>query len=198
MLESLTEYVSGSPWTYAFLFAIAALDVLFPLVPSETSVIAAGVLAASGDLVLVLVVVAAAAGAFLGDNTAYWLGRGVGVRVVSRLFRERGKERLRWAEKNLERRGGYLIVVGRFIPGGRTAITVGAGTVGFPWPRFLTYDAAAGLVWGGYAALLGYFGGKTFKESPLKGLALAFAIALAVTAAVEAVRWARRRRLESA
>ncbi len=193
MLESLTEYVSGSPWTYAFLFAIAALDVLFPLVPSETSVIAAGVLAANGDLVLLLVVAAAAAGALLGDNTAYWLGRAVGTRVVSRLFRERGQERLRWAEKNLERRGGYLIVIGRFIPGGRTAITVGAGTVRFPWPRFLAYDAAAALIWGGYAALLGYFGGKTFEESPLKGLALAFAIALAVTGAVEAVRWARRR-----
>ena len=43
MFQSLTDYVSGSPWTYAFLFGVAALDVVFPLVPSETSVILAGV-----------------------------------------------------------------------------------------------------------------------------------------------------------
>ncbi|MGH3052491.1 MAG: DedA family protein, partial [Gaiellaceae bacterium] len=62
MFESLTEQVSGSPWTYGFLFAIAALDVVFPIVPSETSVILAGVLASTGDLVLVGVIAVAAAG----------------------------------------------------------------------------------------------------------------------------------------
>jgi membrane-associated protein len=70
MFESLTEYVSGAPWTYAFLFAIAALDVVFPAVPSETAVILAGVLAATGELVFVLVIALAAAGAVLGDNTS--------------------------------------------------------------------------------------------------------------------------------
>src|SRR5688572_31799166 len=75
MFESLTEYVSGSPWTYLFLFVIAALDVIIPLVPSETSVILAGVLASTGDLHLVLVILFAAAGAIVGDNTAYWIGR---------------------------------------------------------------------------------------------------------------------------
>lgn len=197
MLEafhSLTEFVSGSPWTYAFLFAIAALDVVFPVVPSETSVIAAGVLAASGDLLLVLVVALSAAGAILGDNTAYGIGRTAGHRLVLRLFREKGEERLRWAERSLEERGGYLIVVGRFIPGGRTAITVGAGTVRYPWRRFIAFDVAAGIVWASYAALLGYFGGRTFEENPLKGLALAFGIAVAVTVAVETVRWVKRRR----
>ena len=193
-LDSLTEFVSGSPWTYAFLFAVAALDVVFPVVPSEASVIAAGVLASSGDLFLPLVIALAAAGAILGDNTAYGIGRTAGRRLVRRFFREKGEERLRWAEGSLESRGGYLIVVGRFIPGGRTAITVGAGTVGYPWRRFLAFDVVAGLVWAAYAACLGYFGGKTFEENPLKGLALAFGIAIAVTAVVETVRWLRRRR----
>ena len=63
MFESLTEYVSGSPWTYLFLFVVAALDAIIPLVPSETSVILAGVLASTGDLNLVLVILFAAAGA---------------------------------------------------------------------------------------------------------------------------------------
>jgi membrane-associated protein len=194
VLESLTDYVSGSPWTYAFLFAVSALDVLIPIVPSETSVIAAGVLASSGDLHLLLVIVVAALGAIAGDNTAYWIGRTAGHRLVRRIFRTSGEERIQWAERTLEQRGGYLIVIGRFIPGGRTAITVGAGTVGYPWRRFIVFDVAAGILWASYAALLGYFGGKTFEESPLKGLALALGIALAVTLAVETVRWIRRRR----
>ncbi len=194
MLESLTDFVSGSPWTYAFLFAVSALDAVIPLVPSETSVIAAGVLASSGDLILVLVILLAAAGAIVGDNCSYWIGRTVGHRVAKRVFGEKHEERLEWAERNLAKRGGYLIIVGRFIPGGRVAVTFGAGTLEFPWRRFIAFDVAAGLIWATYAALLGYFGGKAFEENPLKGFLLAFVVALAVTGAVEAVRWVRRRR----
>ena len=46
MLQSLTDYVSGSPWTYVYLFFVSALDAVIPIVPSETSVITAGVLSA--------------------------------------------------------------------------------------------------------------------------------------------------------
>ena len=49
MFESLTDFVSGSPWTYAFLFAIAAIDVVFPLVPSETLPVPPPALAAEPD-----------------------------------------------------------------------------------------------------------------------------------------------------
>jgi membrane protein DedA with SNARE-associated domain len=63
----------------------------------------------------------------------------------------------------------------------------------FPWHRFLRWDALAALIWGSYTVLLGYFGGKSFEEEPWKGLILAFALALAVTGAVEAVRYLRRR-----
>ena len=62
-----------------------------------------------------------------------------------------------------------------------------------PWHRFIRYDVLAGFIWGSYTVLLGYFGGKTFEEEPWKGLLLAFALALAVTGAVEAVRHLRRR-----
>jgi membrane-associated protein len=194
VLESLTDVVSGSPWTYAFLFAVSALDAVLPIVPSETSVIAAGVLASSGDLILVFVILLAALGAMVGDNTSYWIGRKAGRRLLRRFFGGKHEERLAWAEKNLAERGGYLIVVGRFIPGGRTAVTLGAGTLEFPWRRFVFLDAVAAAIWASYAALLGYFGGKTFEENPLKGFVLAFAVALAITAAVETVRWLRKRR----
>ena len=52
VLESFTELVSGSPWTYGAILLVAALDAFFPVVPSETMVVAGGVLAANGDLEL--------------------------------------------------------------------------------------------------------------------------------------------------
>jgi membrane-associated protein len=193
LLETFTDYVSGSPWTYAFLFAVSALDVVFPIVPSETSVILAGVLAASGDLVLFAVILVAAAGAVLGDNTAYWIGRKAGPRLVERFFKGERRKRIDWAERQVEERGGYLILVGRFIPGGRTAVTLACGLLEMRWHRFIAYDVPAGLMWASYAALLGYFGGRAFEESPLKGFAVAFAVALALTGAIELYRWLKKR-----
>jgi len=194
VLEAFTDFVSGSPWTYAYLFAVSAIDAFFTLVQSETSVIAAGVLAASDDLVLPFVIVVAACGAILGDNISYFIGRTVGHRIAARFFSGERRKRLDQAERSLAQRGGYLILVARFIPGGRTAVTLAAGTLEFPWRRFIAWDVAAGIIWASYASLLGYFGGRTFEESPLKGLALAFGIAVGVTAIVELVRWVRRRR----
>jgi membrane protein DedA with SNARE-associated domain len=194
VFESLTDFVSGSPWTYAFLFAVSALDVIIPLVPSETSIILAGVLASSDDLVLVLVIVFAACGAIVGDNISYWIGRTVGHRLVERFFKGERHKQVEWAHKQVEERGGYLIVIGRFIPGGRTAVTLSCGMLEMPWHRFLMFDIAAGFVWATYAAMLGYVGGSTFEEQPLKGFVLAFVGALLVTGAIEGYRWLRRRR----
>jgi membrane-associated protein len=195
MFESLTEYVSGSPWTYLFLFVIAALDVIIPLVPSETSVILAGVLASTGDLHLVLVILFAAAGAIVGDNTAYWIGRKVGHRIVDRWFKGERRKQVDWAHKQVQERGGYLIIIGRFIPGGRTAVTLSCGMLEMPWRRFIAWDVAAGLLWATYAAMLGYVGGRTFEENPFKGFILAFVVALGIAGLIEAYRWYKRRRV---
>jgi membrane-associated protein len=195
MFQSLTDYVSGSLWTYPFLVGIAALDVVFPLVPSETSVILAGVIAATGDLVIVAVIACAAGGAILGDNVSYLIGRLAGERIVERFFKGERRKRIDWAEKQIEERGPYLIVIGRFIPGGRTAVTLASGLLEMRWRRFIVYDVAAGVVWASYAALLGYVGGRTFEESPLRGFLIAFAVAFGIAAGVEFYRWLKKRRV---
>ena len=194
MFESLTEYVSGSPWTYLFLFAVAALDAIIPLVPSETSVILAGVLASTGDPNLILVILFAAIWAIVGDNVSYWIGRTVGHHFVERFFKGERRKQVDWAHRQVEERGGYLIIIGRFIPGGRIVVTLSCGMLEMPWRRFITFDVVAGLVWATYAAMLGYVGGRTFEESPFRGFLLAFAVALAVAGVIEAYRWYRRRR----
>jgi membrane protein DedA with SNARE-associated domain len=194
VFEQLTDLVSGSPWTYLFLFAVSALDAIIPFVPSETSVILAGVLASTGDLHLALVILFAATGAVVGDNGSYWIGRTVGHRFVDRFFRGERRKQVDWAHRQVEQRGGYLIIIGRFIPGGRIVVTLSCGMLEMPWRRFLSFDVVAGLVWATYAAMLGYVGGHAFEESPFRGFLLAFAVALAVAGVIEAYRWYRRRR----
>jgi membrane-associated protein len=196
VFDELTQYVSGSHWTYAFIVAVAALDVLIPVLPSETSVILAGVLAAAGDLNLGLVVLVAASGAIIGDNSAYWLGRASETRASGWLLRGQRGKGLEWANRQLDDRGGYLIVVARFIPGGRTLITLACGVTRFDFRRFLRWDITAGVLWAIYAAGLGYVGGRAFEEQPWKGFVVAFAVALGVTGVVEVVRFVRGRTAE--
>jgi membrane-associated protein len=179
----------SSPWAYAIVLGIAALDAVFPAVPSESLAITAGVLSGVGKLHLAPSIAAAAIGAFLGDSTSYVLGRTLGVRTRGRLFRgERSQRALGWAERTLDERGGYLIVVARFVPGGRTATTFTAGMVHFPAPRFVGFAAIAAVAWASYAVLLGYLGGRVFEQNPLLALGVALGIAFAITAVVEAVR----------
>ncbi len=195
MFNQVVDQISGSGWSYVLVFALAYLDALVPVVPSETAVMTAGVLAGSGRMNLPAVVALAAAGAFSGDNTAYLIGRRYGDRAKKRFFSgEKARKRIGWAEGQLQERGGELIVVARFIPGGRTVVTLSAGVLRMPWRRFALFDAIAGLSWALYASLLGYFGGKAFEHQPWKGLLLALGIAFAVTGAIELVRWLRRRR----
>ncbi|MCY4088507.1 MAG: DedA family protein [Actinomycetia bacterium] len=202
MLESFTDLVSGSDWTYVVIFLVAVIDAFFPVVPSETMVVAAGVLAANGDLSITPLIIVAALGAVTGDNVSYGIGRTLGQRLRPRLFAGKRRRHLDRAERLLQERGGYLIIIARFIPGGRTATTFASGLLRMRWTRFLAWDALAGIIWGTYASLIGFFGGKAFEDDPLRGIILALGIAFAIAAFVEIYRWLRQRRrgssLESA
>jgi membrane-associated protein len=196
VFQTVIDWVSGEWWSYPVIFAVAMIDAFFPLVPSETLAITGGVLAGSGDLSLPLVIVAASTGAIIGDNISYFLGHWLGEHTVKRVFRgEKSHKAFAWAESQLETRGMYLIVIARFIPGGRTAVTFSAGYIQtFPWRKFIVADVLAGLIWGTYTATLGYIGGKSFEDHPTLALLGAFAAAISVTAVIELVRHVRARR----
>jgi membrane protein DedA with SNARE-associated domain len=202
MFNQFTDLVSqASGWAYLIVLVLALLDAMLPIVPSETSVITAGVVASAGDLNIALVIAGAAVGAFLGDNIVYLAGRRFGERARRRFFSgEKANARIAWAERQLEQRAGQLITGGRFIPGGRTAVALSAGLTHFSWRRYIVLDALAALAWALYASLLGYFGGRAFEDQPWKGLVLAIAIAFLVAASVEVTRWllGRRRRARTA
>ena len=193
---TFVETVMASPWLYLVLFAVAAVDGFFPLVPSESSVITAGVFAAAGEPSLPLVIVAAALGAFAGDQVSYALGRTVGPRLYRRADpgsrRRRALDRARGA---LAERGGLIIVAARYFPGARTAVTLTAGAVDYRRRRFAAFAAIAALTWGTYSALVGYIGGVAFERDPLKGLLLGLGLAAVVTVVVELARVVGRRRV---
>lgn len=195
MFHHFTQLVSSaSGWAYGIVFALALLDAFLPVVPSETAVITAGVVAAGGDLQLWLVVALAAAGAFVGDNISYLIGRRFGHAVVDRfLSGDKARRRISWAKGQLGERGAQLIIVGRFIPGGRTAVTVSAGLLRFAWPRFARADVVAAVAWASYASLIGFFGGRAFEDAPWKGLLIAVGVGLALGGVVELGRHVRRR-----
>ena len=125
-MSIFTSLQVDSPISYLIAFVLPALDAVVPVVPSETAVIALGVATAgSTDPRIALLVFCAAAGAFLGDNISYLLGRRYGPVVERRFFSStKGKATRDWAERSLQRYGMQLIIVCRFIPGGRTAVTV--------------------------------------------------------------------------
>lgn len=195
MFDWLTHEVSQSAFTYPVTGFAAGADVLFPLIPSETIVITAAVLAAQGELFIWALVPAVAIGAFLGDNLCYLLGRRIGDPIADRLFDgEKGQARLQWAEEALRRRGAILIGVGRFIPGGRTATTFAAGTLEMPYRQFAVADAFAATLWATYVSMLGYLGGETFQNSLWLPLATTFACAMLVGLGFEGWRRFQSRR----
>lgn len=198
MNDAILHYVlpvMESSWIYLALFALSMIDAFFPAVPSESVVITAGVFAAStGSPNLALIIVLSALGAFLGDHISYAIGRTAGYSLLSRM-REGTKRRAayEWAGKAIEERGGLILVVARYIPGGRVAVTMTCGAVRYPLRKFMFFDAIAAASWGVYSALIGYVGGAAFEENPIMGLLVGFGLALAITAVVEIVRYFRKR-----
>lgn len=203
MIETLSELLGSaitSPWVYLALFAAAVLDGVFPLVPCESLVIAAGVFATSGSPNLAGVIAAAAAGAVVGDHLAYLAGRQGGSHVVSRLpAGSRRRAAFDRAARTLGTRGGLMLVACRYLPGVRVATTATAGAVGYPLRRFAAFDLLASVTWAVYSVLIGVLGGAAFEQNPVLGVAFGIAVAMLLTGVTECVRHlVRRRRAGSA
>ena len=185
---------SASPWFYVIIFVIALLDSILPIVPSETLVIIGGVSAGLGDLWLPLVIVCGISGAFIGDNLSYLIGREASDWVMRRQTRnEKGAKRMAKIVDQVHERGGLLLVTARFIPGGRTALTLSCGITRQPRRWFVGWVAAATIIWGNYAALLGFIGGKSFEDNHTLAFIIAFVTAFSITALIELIRWALKR-----
>jgi membrane protein DedA with SNARE-associated domain len=181
--------ISGNWWFLLVILVIAFFDSVVPIVPSETTVIIGGVAAGLGNQPLALVIAAGAIGAFLGDNTAYMIGRRMSGAIGRWATRKPKRQaRLDWADKQIRQRGGLLLITARFIPGGRSVLTVSSGITHQPHAWFAAWVGVAAVIWATYAALLGYLGGKAFEDDHTKAFLLAFAAAFTLTVTIDVVR----------
>jgi membrane protein DedA with SNARE-associated domain len=187
---------AGNWWFLGLIAAIALLDSVLPIVPSETAVILGGVACSTGEAPYPLwaVIVCGAAGAFVGDNLAYAIGRHFAPWFTRRAEeREKTRRRLEWADRQISVRGGPLLITARFIPGGRTVLTSSSGITRQPLGWFMRWIALAALLWATYAAGLAYLVGKPFEDNHRAAFWVAFGTALAVNVVIEVVRHLRNR-----
>ncbi|SIN28833.1 DedA family protein [Micromonospora cremea] len=197
-MDGLLDLLRGtvtSPWVYLVIFGLTAVDAFFPAVPGEAAVITAAVLAADGGHPNVVAVVAAAAlGALVGDHVSYAIGRGGGASRLAHLpIGSRRRASSEWARRAVDRRGGLILTTSRYLPGGRTAVTLTMGAVRYPRRSFLLYDGIATVTWALYCGLLGYFGGLAFERDPVRGILVGVGLAVIVTFGIEGVRRLRSR-----
>jgi membrane-associated protein len=190
----------GSLLSYLIAFALPCFDAVVPILPSETVIIAFGVASAgSSDPRIFLILLCAAVGAWAGDNLSYLIGWRFGPWATRRFFSgEKGAARRDWAERSLHRFGIGLIIVCRFIPGGRTAVTLSCGLIRYSWRRFAVATAVAAVIWASYAFFAGRIGGKAFQDMPVVGFAVAFGGVLVISGLVELIRriitWRKHRK----
>lgn len=153
-------------WGYVAVFFFVAVESLGVPVPAETMLITAAAYAGAGHLMIQWVVLAAALGAIIGDNTGYLLGR-IGGRPLALRF---GKyihidaAKLDVAERFFDRHGDKTVFLGRFVALLRTWAAFLAGLNRMHWAKFLVFNAAGGIVW---SVLYGTLAFELGKNLPL-------------------------------
>ena len=169
---------------YLGLALIVGGESLGLLLPGETAILTAGVLARSGRLELGLVLPIAAAAAIAGDGIGYMLGRR-GVRtllVLNGPLRERRVRLVEQGERFFERHGGPAVFLGRWLVFARVTVPWLAGASRMPPRRFFLYNSLGGISWSATVALAGYAlglaAGAIFASTTVALLALLLALAL--------------------
>ena len=168
-MSGLVDRLLGLPsWlvlviTGLVVFAEDALFVGFVL-PGETVALLAGAAAKLGHVPLVGVLAVVVVAAIVGDSVGYEVGRSLGPRILDLPLLQKRRARLDSARAFLARRGGSAVFLGRWIAFFRAVMPALAGTARMPYRRFLVFNAAGGLAWGGAVVLLGYAAGASYAQ----------------------------------
>ncbi len=179
-----------------FVFGIVCAESAGLWLPGETALIAAGVYAANGHLSIAAVIVVAAAGAIIGDNIGYWLGREGGRRLIYRYpWAKRQADRvLPQAERFFEKHGGKAVFFARFFGGIRVTGAWMAGITQMTWWRFLLWNALGGIVWATAVGLVAFYAGKAVADAVARyGAYGGIAIGITVVLVFVGIHLLRRR-----
>jgi len=135
-------------------------------VPGETTLIAAALLAGKTQALNIwLVIACASAGAIIGDNLGYWIGREFGFRVLLRYGHYIGlnESRIKLGEYLFQQHGGKIVFFGRFVALLRSLAAVLAGVNQMHWPRFVLFNAVGGILWATLYGFAAYFLGRKIE-----------------------------------
>jgi membrane protein DedA with SNARE-associated domain len=135
---------------YWVVFLIVMLESAGVPLPGETVlVLASGYAGATGQLSLSLVITCAAAGAIIGDNIGFWIGRTWGRKFLLRYgkFIHLPESRLKLGQYLFDKHGAKIVFFGRFVAFLRVFAALLAGVNKYHWPQFLFYNAAGGITW---------------------------------------------------
>jgi membrane protein DedA with SNARE-associated domain len=188
-----------SRYGYAAVFVFVGIESTGIPFPGETMLLAAAVYSGMGHLSLLGVIIAAAAGAILGDNLGYAAGRSGGHALVERYgkYLHLRPEHLARAEEFFRKYGDRTVFFGRFVAVLRTWAAFLAGVNQMPWHKFLLFNAAGGIVWATLYGVLGYVLGDNLpllhQVTRIIGVGGVIA-AVVVIVAIGVVWWRRSRR----
>lgn len=189
---STIDEASGD-WAYFAVFALVFGDAICALFPGETTLNAASTLAANGQLDLVLVMVAGALGAVLGDSALYWLTRLFGRRFEPQFEKAKQNDKVATALDFLGSSAPLLLVAGRYVPGVRFAVNVMMGLTRYPYRSFLLWSSIGGVLWSVYTCGLAYLIATALSGFPLASVVISGAITTAALAVIFVVLRRRRR-----
>jgi membrane protein DedA with SNARE-associated domain len=185
------------------LFAAVAVESAGVPVPGETALITAAFLATPSQhhYSIVSVIVVASAGAIVGDNIGYWLGRAGGRKLLERWgpLKRYAERALPPAERFFAKHGAKAVFFGRFIAFLRVTAAWLAGISRMPWWRFLLWNAAGGILWATGVSLLAYEFGKAAADAVSRyGLYAVAAIVVVGVAGFIGLRFWKKRMVENA
>jgi membrane protein DedA with SNARE-associated domain len=178
------------------LFVLVALESTGIPLPGETALIAASVLASQGHYSIVWVIVLAAAGAIIGDNAGYWIGRKGGRALLRRIpyLRDYFERILPPAEKFFEKHGAKAVFLGRFVSLLRVTAAWLAGISHMPWWRFLFWNATGGIIWATAFGIVAYYSGRAAADAINQyGLYAGIALIVAIAIGIVGVHFWRKR-----
>lgn len=183
MTEFLTK-IASPLWAYLALFGLLAVDAFVPIVPTQAIMITGGALTVYGGLSLPLTIAVGAVGVFAGDLVCYLLGRRAPDYPTHRRTTPGWARRFAArATRGLRRPGPLVILLCRFVPGGRMAACFAAGRSRYPYRLFLGYEAVAAAGWATYGTLIGHLGGTALTKSAWQLAVVAGAAAAGFAAA---------------
>ncbi len=188
-MQAINDFIlaaAAQPWVLFLVFACCVIDGFFPPIPSESVVVGLAAVAATAEVPNpVFLIVTAAAGAFLGDNIAYLVGRGAGTRRWAWMRGPRMQKAFFWAGRELRKRPASLILVARFVPIGRVAVNLTSGATGYRRSRFVGLTVLSGILWAGYSVAVGMFFGQWFEDNHLLGAIIAIICAIVLGIGVD-------------